>query len=133
MNGIEHPFSKEFGTKFFLLYWGLIGQDFGFLNLSNVFLDRLRVPKYNFKAPNKLAFTISYFPINSFMLLGKQPSYDFPPKAVFVSSEVLKANVGTLAHLRHFRHFQFNKLNGIFKLLNFTAGIPGEMVLYWLF
>jgi hypothetical protein len=36
-----------------LLHWGLIGVDFGFINLSNAFLDRLRVPKYHFKVPNK--------------------------------------------------------------------------------
>ena len=44
---------NEFELKFILTYWGLIGFDFGFINLSNAFLDRLRVPKYHFKAPNK--------------------------------------------------------------------------------
>jgi hypothetical protein len=34
-----------------LTYWGLIGFDFGFINLSNAFIDRLRVPKYHFIAP----------------------------------------------------------------------------------
>ena len=44
---------REFELKFILTYWGLIGFDFGFINLSNVFIDRLRVPKYFFIAPNK--------------------------------------------------------------------------------
>ena len=43
----------EFEIKFILVYWGLIGFDFGFINLSNAFIDRLRVPKYHFIAPNK--------------------------------------------------------------------------------
>ena len=43
----------EFELKFVLAYWGLIGFDFGFINLSNAFIDRLRVPKYCFIAPNK--------------------------------------------------------------------------------
>ncbi|MCK5058673.1 MAG: hypothetical protein KAT34_18615, partial [Candidatus Aminicenantes bacterium] len=41
----------EFELKFVLAYWGLIGFDFGFIKLSNVFIDRLRVPKYHFIAP----------------------------------------------------------------------------------
>ena len=45
--------ASEFELKFILAYWGLIGFDFGFINLSNVFIDRLRVPKYHFIAPNK--------------------------------------------------------------------------------
>jgi hypothetical protein len=44
---------NEFVLKFISPYWGLIGIDFGFINLSNAFLDRLRVPKYHCKAPNK--------------------------------------------------------------------------------
>jgi hypothetical protein len=45
--------ANEFELKFILAYWGLIGFDFRFIDLSNVFIDRSRVPKYNFKAPNK--------------------------------------------------------------------------------
>ncbi len=45
--------ASEFELKFILTYWGLIGFDFGFINLSNAFIDRLRVPKYHFIAPNK--------------------------------------------------------------------------------
>jgi hypothetical protein len=43
--------ASEFELKFILAYWGLIGFDFGFINLSNVFIDRLRVPKYLFLSP----------------------------------------------------------------------------------
>jgi hypothetical protein len=54
--------ASEFEIKFILTYWGLIGFDFGFIDLSNVFIDRLRVPKYFFKAPNKrTAFTHNFF------------------------------------------------------------------------
>ena len=45
--------ASEFELKFILTYWGLIGFDFGFINLSNAFIDKLRVPKYYFIAPNK--------------------------------------------------------------------------------
>ncbi len=45
--------ASEFEIKFILVYWSLIGFDFGFINLSNDFIDRLRVPKYHFIAPNK--------------------------------------------------------------------------------
>ena len=45
--------ANEFELKFISAYWGFIGFDFGFINLSNAFLDSLRVPKYHFKAPNK--------------------------------------------------------------------------------
>jgi hypothetical protein len=30
---------NEFELKFILPYWGLIGLEFGFINLSNAFLD----------------------------------------------------------------------------------------------
>ena len=61
--------ASEFELKFILAYWGLIGFDFGFINLSNVFLDRLRVLKYHFKAPNKRsAFTTNSF-IDPFLLI----------------------------------------------------------------
>jgi hypothetical protein len=54
--------ASEFELKFILAYWGLIGFDFGFINLSNVFIDRLRVPKYHFIAPNKRTnFTHKFF------------------------------------------------------------------------
>jgi hypothetical protein len=43
--------ASGFELKFILTYWGLIGFDFGFINLSNAFIDRLRVPKYHFIAP----------------------------------------------------------------------------------
>jgi len=33
------------------LIGGLIGIDFGFRNLSNASIDRLRIPKYSFPAP----------------------------------------------------------------------------------
>jgi len=49
--GYKDP--NKFELKFILLYWGLIGTDFGFFNLSNASIDRLKVPKYPFKAPNK--------------------------------------------------------------------------------
>ncbi len=54
--------NNEFALKFILPYWGLIGFDFGFINLSNAFLDRLMVPKYHFKTLNKqTAFTHKFF------------------------------------------------------------------------
>ncbi len=54
--------ASEFEIKFILAYWGLIGFDFGFIDLSNVFLDRSRVPKYYFTAPNKrTALTHKFF------------------------------------------------------------------------
>jgi hypothetical protein len=46
--------ANEFGLKFILPYWGIIGFDIGFINLSNAFIDRLRVPIYHCKAPNKI-------------------------------------------------------------------------------
>jgi hypothetical protein len=53
---------REFELKFILTYWGLIGFDFGFINLSNVFIDRLRVPKYFFIAPiRKPTLPTNYF------------------------------------------------------------------------
>ena len=45
----------------YALYRGLTGKDFGFLNLSNASIDRLRVPKYHCNAPGILFFcTDSY-------------------------------------------------------------------------
>lgn len=53
---------NKFELKFILPYWGLIGIDFGFFNLSNVSIDRLKVPKYPFKASNKRSdFTHKFF------------------------------------------------------------------------
>ncbi len=43
--------ASEFELKFILAYWGLIGLDFGFIDLSNAFIDRLRVPKCLFLSP----------------------------------------------------------------------------------
>ncbi len=53
--------ASEFELKFISSYWGLIDLDFGFINLSNVFIDRLRVPKYHFITPNKLTNFIHNF------------------------------------------------------------------------
>lgn len=57
--------ANKFELKFVLLYWGLIGFDFGFINLSNAFLDRLRVPKYHFRSPNKNSLLPTIFFIES--------------------------------------------------------------------
>ena len=61
---------REFELKFILTYWGLIGFDFGFINLSNVFIDRLRVPKYFFIAPiRKPTLPTNYFIEPNFIAL----------------------------------------------------------------
>lgn len=60
--GFQDAFiGKEFEPKFIFPYWGLIGIDFGFINLSNAFIDRLRVPKYYCMAPNKRTNSIGRF------------------------------------------------------------------------
>jgi len=48
----------------FSLYRGLTGKDFGFLNLSNASIDRLRVPKYHCNGPDILFFLAQIFTRN---------------------------------------------------------------------
>ncbi len=61
--------ASEFELKFILTYWGLIGLDFGFINLSNAFIDRLRVPKYFFIAPISEPTSPTNYFIEPFLLV----------------------------------------------------------------
>ncbi len=61
--------ASKFELKFILTYWGLIGLDFGFINLSNAFIDRLMVPKYFFIAPiRKPTLPTNYFIEPNFLI-----------------------------------------------------------------
>jgi len=50
---IFYPRMNQWSIQFYL-YRGLTGKDFGFINLSNASIDRLRVPKYHCNAPGIL-------------------------------------------------------------------------------
>jgi hypothetical protein len=52
--GCKSLYGERIARRFSFPYRGLIGKDFGFINLSNAFIDRLGVPKYHCYAPGIL-------------------------------------------------------------------------------